>query len=325
MSKIKITEEDIKKVEDSSEKTPKLSAQKVSSDDGYSKLLKELDDIAKKYEFPLSEKTVINPEIKLERKTFVEPTDDEIKKQAQDSLMEYKNATKNKIQSENKLAVDNISKEIEEIKNSAENNKITTNSYYDKAKQDAENDALKRGLSRSSIIINTLSAFDQNRIDKLNAIDKKLTNQIDALNNQIDILSLEKEKALNDFDIEYASKLNSKISDLKSELQNRKNEVIEYNNKIEEIEREYQKDAIKLNNQAISDTSSELANRIKLLASNSDDVKKAKESENYTAVINFLNSMDPSQAMDFVQNNQYIRQMLGSQFSAVLAYLKRKA
>lgn len=325
MSKIKITEEDIKKMEDSV-KTPELSTQKTSStDDGYSKLLKELDDISKKYEFPLKEKTLIDPNITLERKTYSEPTDDEIKKRAEDSLTEYKNATKNRIQSENKVAVDNISKEIENAIDSAKNSKITTNAYFDKAKQDAENDALKRGLSRSSIIINTLSAFDQNRIDKLNAIDKKLTNQIDALNNQIDILTLEKEKALNDFDIEYASKLNTKISDLKSELQTRKNEVIEYNNKIEEIEKQYQKDAIKSNNDAISQTSTELANRIKLLASNSDDVKKAKESENYTAVINFLNSMEPAQAIDFVQNNQYIRQILGSQLSAVLAYLKRKA
>lgn len=322
MSKIKLTDEDLNKISNSSSKS--LSAQKVSStsDDNYKKLLQELDDIQSKYEFPMQEKTLVDTNISLERKSMPQIDESAINKQAENELKSYKLEGEKAINSQNELAKSNLENQISSARESANTSRQSTNSYYDNAKQQAENDALKRGLSRSSIIINTLAAFDANRIEKLNQIDKALTSQIQNLNDQIDVLNLEKQKALDDFNIDYATKLNNKISELKSDLTKRQDEVTEYNNKIAQIEAEYKRSATKDNNEIIGDSYSELTDKIKLMTEN-EDVQKAVEKESYRAVLNFLNSLEPEEAYSFIRSNDFLRQKLGSQYSAVLAYYRQ--
>lgn len=323
MSKIKITELDLKKLD-----TPKttLSSQKVednSSNEKYNQLLKELDYIQAKYEFPLQEKSLVDTNISLSRKKMPEISDDELLKQAESELSAFKNESENAINSQSKLKNEQLNSKIAQAKSSANDAVLSTNSYYDSVKQSAENDALKRGLSRSSIIINTLSAFDDKRIAQLNEIDKNLTSQIQNLNDQINMLTLEKQKALDDLNIEYASKLNSKLAELKSDLTKRQDEVTEYNNKIAQIEAEYKRSATKDNNEIIGDSYSELNDKIKLLITENDDVQKAVEKENYRAVLNFLDSLSPEEAFSFIRSNDFLRQKLGSQYTAVLAYYRQ--
>ena len=292
----------------------------VKESEEYKKLMQDLDDIVKKYEFPLEKKEPVNTEISLERKTFTDVSDEDLKQQAKDSLTEFKQQTENSIKESASKEKQNALNQIENAKQSANSNKQTTSSYFDKAKQNAENDALKRGLSRSSIIVNKLSAFDNARINELMKIDKDLTEQIEALNDQINLVDLEKEKALQDFNIEYASKLNTKLAELKSNLQARKDEVTEYNNKIAQIEKEYEKDAKETNANMQSQAYDELMERVKLFLNNGDKITESIQKENFVAVRNFLSTLDGNDALALLQDNEYLKSMLGYNYYTLLNY-----
>ena len=56
----------------------------VKESEEYKKLMQDLDDIVKKYEFPLEKKEPVNTEISLERKTFTDVSDEDLKQQAKD-------------------------------------------------------------------------------------------------------------------------------------------------------------------------------------------------------------------------------------------------
>jgi len=320
MAKIKVTEQQVQKLADTSQE----KETKNSTSEEYEKLLNELDQIANKYNFPLEEKQLVDTDISLERKSQIQKTDDEIKQEAVNSLYEYKQNGLNNIEKENKLANENLVKEIQDAKTNAQTKKQNANDYYDNAKSSAENDALKRGLSRSSIVINTLSAFDQNRINLLNQIDEELTSKIQNLNDQISVLNLEKQKAINDFDVEYATKLNQKISTLKDELNEKNQEVLEYNNKIEQIEKEYKNSAIKTNNDIKQDAYEELLDRVEFFMENGEKINSAVNKENYKAILNFLDQMHSKEALEFLKNNQYLQKMLGNEYSSLLVYLENK-
>ena len=317
MSKINITEEQINTAS-------KQKTSNTTDSEEYKKLLQELDNIAKKYEFPLKEREPLDTKINLERKTFTDVSDDELKKQVEDSLTNYKQTNENKINENALKQKQTLVDEIESAKQNAKSTKETTSAYYDNAKQSAENDALKRGLSRSSIIVNTLSAFDQDRINKLTQIDKKLTEEIEGINDQINLLNLEKEKALEDFNIEYASKLNTKLAELKSDLQARKDEVTEYNNKIAQIEKEYEKDAMQTNSNMQSQSYSELLDRVDFFLNNGDKITEAIQKENFTTIKDFLSTLDANDAVALLENNKYLRQMLGYNYGTLLNYFKQQ-
>jgi len=317
MSKINITEEQIKNASQ-----PKSNH--ITDTEEYKKLLQELDDIAKKYEFPLEKREPVDTEINLERKTFTDVSDEDLKKQVKDSLASYKITSENKIKEDALKKQQTVLEEIETAKDTAKSNKETTSAYYDQAKQNAENDALKRGLSRSSIIVNTLSAFDQDRINKLTQIDKNLTEQIEGLNDQINLLTLEKDKALEDFNIEYASKLNTKLAELKSDLQARKDEVTEYNNKIAQIEKEYKKEAMESNSNMKAQSYAELLDRVEFFLNNGDKISEATTKENFTAIKDFLESIDANEAVELLENSKYLREMLGYNYSSLLNYFKHQ-
>ena len=77
------------------------------------------------------------------------------------SLEKYKNSSIENINKE----FDNKSNELNENKknliSSAGDMKNTVRRDYEKVKESAEADAIKRGLARSSIVINTLDAFNK--------------------------------------------------------------------------------------------------------------------------------------------------------------------
>lgn len=174
-----------------------------------------------------------------ERMESVSKSDDDIKNEATNSLAEYKNTSINSIDEdiENKRSeLETDVKTLEENKESAIKN---VKSNYASAKKESSDDALKRGLARSSIAVSVLDAFSKDEMDTLSSIEKEYSNSLNELNFELNALDAQKKKALADFDIAYAVKLNDKISSLTNEYNEKQQEVIEYNNKIAEKEKDY--------------------------------------------------------------------------------------
>ena len=175
---------------------------------------------------------------------------DEISQLAKDSLKDYYNLNIEKINSDNSNNIETLKNSIATQTENANQLKEKVANNIDEVKQDASNDALKRGLARSSIVINKLNAFDNAKINEYNKIDEELTTAVNKINTEIDGLNLEKEQALKEFDITYAAKLNEQINTLTEELAQKQAEITKYNNEIAQIEAEYEKDKLNFNNDA---------------------------------------------------------------------------
>ena len=212
--------EDSEKIKDKTEK--------------YSDLLDKFKQVDDKYN-----KSDDGP-LELEKKTFTPLSEDEIKKRAEDSLYEYKENGKANINDEYELKQKNIDEQISSSKTNADEKKKETQALYSSLKKDASNDATKRGLARSSIVINILDAFDQNMINEYNKINEEISAKVESLTSEKNLLSEQRENALNNFDLDHAIKLSNKIDEINTELANEEQKVLEYNNQIAQKEAEYE-------------------------------------------------------------------------------------
>lgn len=124
--------------------------------------------------------------------------------------------------------------EIGDTKAAADKKKKSLSESYAVAKENAANEAIRRGIARSSIISEQLADFDAANIKANADIDYAAENSIKQINGEIEELSDKLSDALSSLDMETAIKVNERIQKLKTERQKRSDEVLEYNNKIAE-------------------------------------------------------------------------------------------
>lgn len=171
---------------------------------------------------------------------------EDIAKEAEDSLVSYRNQELSNIDS----TIDNKRSALEQNRVDLKENKYSSidniSSTYAKARENASNDALKRGLARSSIVVNILDAFSKDEMDNINRVEKDFNDSLNAIDFEINALDAQRKQALSDFDIAYAVKLNDKINALTSEFEKKQREIIKYNNEIAKQEQEYKENYDKL-------------------------------------------------------------------------------
>ena len=185
---------------------------------------------------------------------------------------------------------------------------------YDLVREKASNDALNRGLQRSSIVINKLDAFNQDEINTYNALNKELTDSLNEIDFELNSLEAQQELALNDFDITYAVKLNNKIASLKQELLDKQMEITKYNNQIAEKEADfdlqYQELVNKMNNE-------NWEQNMDMLEFSSDYgvnvIEKYKQNQIANIVDNYLSGLSKAEARLLLENNETLKSYLTSQ------------
>jgi len=271
----------------------------------------QIESIDEKYDIFPTKGEKMDDNINLSRKETIIKTDDELKAEAENSLADYAKAQKDAINNTADKKISNFDGKEESLRAQSELEKAQLQNYYNTYKRNAENDALKRGIQRSSIVINNLNAFDKELIEKLINIDKTLGENIASINDQISALNDERQKALDEFNITYAVKVNDKINALKDDLQAKNDEILEYNNKIAQIEAEYKADAQKRNQQVDEDYLSQI---YKYFA-NQDTIKANKQKDYETAVDEYLESLSKDDALAELSNNSFIRDILGANLS----------
>ena len=274
----------------SSEDTDKITEKTKN----YSDLLSNFKKVDEKYNFS-------GDELNLERKTFKGKTDEEIEKQAKDSLQEYKETGIQDIEKSYNDKKSNIDQQMQSLKDQGEEKKKETTSLYSSLKENAKQDALKRGLSRSSIVINILDAFDNNMINEYKKINEEISSKMQSLSNQKSLLDEQKQNALNSFDISYALKLSNKIDEVNEKLKQEEQKILEYNNEIAEKEAEYQ---AKQKDKALS-----YATYIEKYGKNSLNALKQDEKVAYAE--NYLMSLSKEEALDELNNNKVFTSELG--------------
>ena len=171
---------------------------------------------------------------KLNEKTYDAPTDEEIiktateeekantarKKQAAEAVAEKKEAALDL----QKAGYENYAKESEK----------RISDSYEAAKNNASDEAIKRGIARSSIISEQLKDFDEAKIKDVENAYATAREKIAEADEKIGSLTEELSKAVASYDMEEAVKINERINALKEERTKKQNEVTEYNNALKE-------------------------------------------------------------------------------------------
>lgn len=189
-----------------------------------------------------------------ERMENIDIDNEKIKQDSITELEDYRNSSINNINKEYENKGKELEKNKEDLYTTTSELKDSVKQSYATAKENANNDAIKRGLARSSIVINTLDAFNNKELETYTQIDKELTNNINAINFELNALVSSKEEALNNFDIEYASKLTEKINQSTEKLREAQENVIKYNNQIAEKEAEFNQSVAELENKINNST-----------------------------------------------------------------------
>ena len=97
-------------------------------------------------------------------KKYEMPSEEETAKKAQNEISPLYDAKIQSLTSENALARQNVEDQKDELYERAEESLKTLKKSYDGAKENTSHEALKRGLARSSIILNQLSDLEQSHL-----------------------------------------------------------------------------------------------------------------------------------------------------------------
>ncbi len=259
-------------------------------------IMQQFEDVDNKY----NTLTSSDSNLDLERLEHSKPSDDEIKNKAESSLFDYKNSKISSINDNFNTKTENIDESIEKIKKSEEKDKAEIYQTYQGLKQDAKDDAVKRGLARSSIIVNTLSNYDNGMVNTLLEKSNEVSSKIASYENERNLLEEQKQNALSSFDIEYAVKLQEKIDEINSDILAREEEITKYNNEISELEAKWKKEQEDDN----FDKTTELAKLMGEYGTAVFDV--LKQNEKYAIAREYLNSMAKDEALiEFKSNSAY--------------------
>jgi len=271
-------------------------------------ILEQFGDVDKKYS--VGEQSDVSLDLK--EMTYDAPTQEEVSKNAENSLQSYKNENVNSIITEYDTKKDAIDKSIESLKESSKNQSDEIKNVYKNVKENASNDAIKRGLARSSIIVNTLNSYDNNMIKDLSDLTEETNKEIVSLNTKKEDLNTQKEVALSNFDIEYAVKLQEKINSINSEIAKAQENVIKYNNEIakekakwerEQKEQNYQK------NQDLIDNIGKYGIYTILIM---------KQNEKFEIARDYFKNVDKETALKELENNSSYKENLGPNNYATL-------
>lgn len=171
---------------------------------------------------------------RLDEKTYDAPTDEEIVKTATE---EEKANTERKKRAAEAVAEEKKAALNSQKENYADDAKISEkriSDAYETAKNNAADEAIKRGIARSSIISEQLKGFDEAKIRDVENAYAAAREKIAEADDKIGNLTEELLKAVASYDIEEAVKINERITALKEERTKKQNEVTEYNNALKE-------------------------------------------------------------------------------------------
>ena len=163
-------------------------------------------------------------------KTYTMPTEEETAKKAQSEISPLYDAKMQSLTSENAMARQNVEDQKDELYQRAEESLKELKKTYDGAKENTSHEAIKRGLARSSIILNQLNDLEQSRIGATGGVLSQRDKDLSSLTKEIDELQLKLLNDTNELNEEKAKEINQRIEELVDKYKAEEKDVLEYNN-----------------------------------------------------------------------------------------------
>ena len=175
--------------------------------------------------------------------------------------------------------------------------------------------ASKVSFNGKNIVVNNPDAFCNEEIDEFHLLDNKISGEIDAIQFEINSLVMQKQSALDNFNIAQAVKINDKINSLKIKLANKQSEISKYNNDISKIEQDFASSYEKMkemieggHNKDFHDVEKEFGKEL---------VDKYKVNLFYVELEKILQNLDKDSIKNLLDNDKF-KSILGSYYQDVL-------
>lgn len=267
-------------------------------------LAKELERIEKEYQAALEDASSGGTELpevpKYDRLEYDAPTDEELAAQAESALSDYKNTGLGNIESETDAAKKAKEEEKRAAAAAAEKRAEAVGAGYDGAAVAFENDALKRGLARSSIAANKSAGLAAGKAEALAQAAADAEEAARGIESEIAALEAGRTKALDSFNIAYAAKLTEKIAALAEARDKKAAEVLKYNNSLLELERKAANERAELENKLNKD-----APKV-----DTSEALGTRNNAKYNAIRSYLSGLSKSDAAAALTNDANFRNAL---------------
>lgn len=198
---------------------------------------------------------------------------------------------------------------------------------YNELRRRSENDTLKRGLARSSIAGNQLSAIDAAKLSGTGELHAAYSSAMNSIASRINELEANRENALEELDLKYAAELEESIQKLKAERDKTVREYEEYNRDIREKNAEYAKQRDVDIAEYLKNAEDEKRKAAETLAKHEKKYGYSGEKrENYTKryelAYEFYSSLSPDVAVDALAASPNMKYYLGEYYSTLMNALK---
>ena len=266
-------------------------------------LNKYLDEVERDY---VAKDTVADlPEyLDLDEKTFEETSEEEIEKQAKAEADAKYEAMKNEAEKELDQKVSGVESQKKTAEETALDLQSETNMQFDKAREIASNDALRRGLARSSIVLLELSQIEEARAGELLDIQKNLLDSLAGFETDLQNLATDHEKAMRELDLAKAAEISANIQKKMESLEKTRNEVLEYNNKVKELEHKYNISIDEAREKLVEQNKEETAKLNK-------NIEEAKKNEQIALLTNYYAQFGKERALAELATDTNIAQKVG--------------
>ncbi len=238
--------------------------------------------------------------VSLEEMTYEPLTKEEIEEKAKKSVEEKYSLKKDALDKELDNSL-NLAKESgEAIVASSKAKKGEIEKLYESLEEKLGTNALKRGISRSTIVSEQIRNLSTEKIKDLLQVDDSVATELKKNDDKIEKLKSDYISAVNNLNVEKAIEINDNIESITKAQNDKIEEVLKYNNNVK-------KEEATINNKV------EPVTEIQKSRINNEIIKQA---------INYYSKIPKDKRMDEFYADKDILELLGDQSYIIAGYLK---
>ena len=275
--------------------------------------LKKLDTEYKEYE--KSTETKLPETLGLTEKELDRTTDEEIKATLDQKYEGEKNNEMATIRAEAEGEIGELDTKKSGVKTSGEEELADIKSDYASAREDAENDALKRGLMNSSIYEGAKGQLDDGEIAETKRSIKDTQDALTAIDLEIDVLNQRLQRDLEAYELKHAAKVMKELDKLVAQRDKQNEAAIAYNNTLREKENAYQKQRAEAEERAKKER--EEKERFEL-ENGYTGYKKENYLKRYELAGAYYRSMPRDRALEELRQDTFAQQYLGYYYQKLI-------
>lgn len=226
-------------------------------------------------------------------------------------------------------AIDALAGDKQEAADTLKQSYANLESLYNELREKANDDALKRGVARSSIASGKQDALSASHLKSASEVESTYGKAIASINENISKLEREKDSALGELDLKYAVELDEKIADLKKERDDTVAQYDKYNNDVRNKNSTYESERQEKIKDYLADIEKNKIAQQKQQAEYESAYGYSGEklenyNERYKIAFEFYSSLSPDIAVDALKASPNMKYYLGNNYNKLLSVLNSK-